>query len=198
MIKNNLKIYTIIVLAILGIALAFGAKEVPTKSDYVQLIENTDQCFSCYTIYKVCNPTEQAIAIDSLDDFNIKLYDENRDRYSGLDNNGDTITSVEGSKFEVNNLRLTYKAVEDYTVDVPDYVDCQKNYTISNNETGEETVFYDTKCFSGYHQESRKRTLWKSFNPVTKASLQSGECVEVKLSGNIGWDQAVDNVVSFA
>ncbi len=195
----NLKIYTIIVLALLGIALAFGAIEVPSKSDYVQLIENTDQCFSCYTIYNICNPTEQAIAIDSLDGFNIKLYDKNGDRYSGLDESGDIVTNIEGASFDVENLELTYKAIEDYSVDVPDYVDCQRNYTFLSNETGkEETVVYDSKCLSGYHQEPRQRTVWDDFNSITKASLQPGECVEVKLSGNIGWRQAVDNVVSFA
>lgn len=199
MIKNNLKIYVIIVLALLGIALAFGAKEVPANNEYVQLIENTDQCFNCYTIYRICNPTNQAIAIDSLDGFNIKLYDKNGDRYSGLDENGDIVTNIEGASFDIENLELTYKVIEDYNVDVPDYVDCQRDYTILSNETGkEETVFYDTKCLSGYHQEPRQRTVWNDFNPITKASLQPGECVEVKISGNIDWKQAVDNVVSLA
>jgi len=134
----------------------------------VELLENTDYCFDCYTIYKVCNLKGSEL---SLDDFIVKFYKEQE-------------ISQE------SNIKYLY--TESYTEYEPVYV---KNEIVGDDKN--KTITWEEVLVSN-KSILKTRTGWRAFDPASYKVLAEAGCLEIKISGKLEPSQAIDNRISLA
>ncbi|MBW2990419.1 DUF2341 domain-containing protein [Candidatus Woesearchaeota archaeon] len=168
------KIILYVLISMLLVSCVLGA----SKHDFVELVENTDFCFDCYTIYKITKAADV-----SLDKFEVDFKD------------------VSGSSVS-KDFQVSYLVTESYVEYVDDYESCVKNWTVIDNETQEEEVIlYDAQCFVGTEEVQKKKEYYSS---VSLSNLKKffnsadvGKEYYVKVSGELKQGESVDNILTF-
>jgi hypothetical protein len=149
-----------------------------SKSDFVQLVENTPYCFDCHTIYKVTKAADVPIT-----NLKVDLYGKNKE----------SVDKETGFSF------LKY---ETYTEEVPVYEPCTKNVTrVLDNDTGESvTVAVEDSCFVRIDSVEKQRPFYQVISPENFMMIYNdakiGDSFYVKISGNLRLGEAFDNVLS--
>jgi hypothetical protein len=147
------------------------------KADYVQLVENTDYCFDCHTIYKIIKADDAPLEKLSLDFKDTKgdyLYPE----YS-----------------------VSYLKTEDYIEFVDVYTPCTLTKTVISNETGEEELReYKRECYNKTEEVTKKRSYYEPLSSLNNAkdmydSASIGDSYYLMVSGHLKQGEAIDNIL---
>ncbi|MBW3001205.1 LamG domain-containing protein [Candidatus Woesearchaeota archaeon] len=171
------KIILYILMCMLIVSSVLGA----SKHDFVELVENTDYCFDCYTIYKITKADDTQLT---------KL---------GLDFKDDT------GKFVLPYYDVSYLVTEDYIDYVDMYEPCMKNKTNVSDETGEEVIVeYEAQCYVGKEEVQKTRSYYVSdYEPsVSLSSIRDayndagvGDSFFVRISGKLKRGESLDNIL---
>jgi len=102
-----------IILYVLVCMLIFSSVLGASKHDFVELVENTDYCFDCYTIYKITKADDTQLTKLGVDFKNT------------------------AGEFVLPYYDVSYLKTEEYSVFVDEYEPCTLNKTVIINETGE-------------------------------------------------------------
>ena len=180
---NKLVIYALIVLML--VSSVFAAESiVASKNDFVQLVENTDHCLDCHTIYKITKAADS-----SIDKFSVDYYDMNHDREEQIPNDD-------------NMFLFSFEDYENYTEEVPVYEPCTKevNRTI-DNETGETgIVTINDACIVKLDTVEKQMSFYQPIAPEGFITMYNdaklGDSFYVKVSGKLNLGDAIDNVIS--
>ena len=167
---NKIILYVLVCLLLVSSVLAVD------KRDFVQLVENTDHCFDCHTIYKVTKAGDISLTKFGVD-----------------------FTDAKG-EFVIPDYEVSYLVTEDYTELVNEYKPCLLNQTIIDNETGLESVgTFESQCFVGQKEVQKKRQYYA---PVSLQNLKDwfntadvGKEFYIKISGHLNRGEAVDNIL---
>lgn len=216
----NKKLITIVVLclAILigGIAVSSGSPV--NKSNFVRLIENTDYCIDCHTIYKITKAADLSPQLSNV----------------GLSFHG---KKLENAKDRITDLRFQVLKDDSYEILVEDYRDITYDYTCTNNnfnytlnpnyawcwsnslnenasynllfshyfdkiDADKKTIYWTRKKLFGTTTERKYGPVWRDveLNSLKQIIRDApvGSSWDVKVSGRIGFGDWVDNVISFA
>lgn len=143
------------------------------KYDFVQMVENTDYCFDCYTIYKITKATS-----DPLQNLEINFKDDK----------GDTIG---------RNLELFIQQDEIKNSTEPIMGPCPQTASQQTNET----PYPSEQCYLGEQQVQKIKKTFKAasingfYGLYNSASV--GTQFLIKISGKLGKEEAIDNILTF-
>jgi len=175
-------IFVYVLVSILLTVSVFAAESVAEKSDFVELVENTDYCFDCHTIYKITKADSSPLTTLSVD------FKDAADSYIFPD------------------FEISYQVTEDYIELVDQYEPCNKTVDMVDNATGEEkTIVYESTCFAGQKEVTKTRTYYASnVGPFSTLSTirnmydagNVGDSFYVKVSGKLKWGEMLDNVLT--
>lgn len=141
----------------------------------VKMVENTDYCFKCHTIYEVCNLKSDYL---SLEDFFISFYNQ------GL--------------VEFENA-VEYRYTWDWIDYVPVYEDKVSWVDILDNKT--KTIYQEKVIDQIYLYDepvNKQSSEWRVFDKSAYKYMVENECMMIKVSGNLNPDGAVDNRINLA
>jgi len=153
------------------------------KNEFVQLVENTDHCFDCHTIYKITKADDAPLT---------KL---------GLD-----FRDVKGD-FVLPDYDIGYLTSENYSEMVDVYEPCTESKTIINNDTGlEESVEFESSCYSGQKEveKTREYYVFSGGDPIGALkdiqeqynSASVGDSIYIKVAGHPERGTALDNILT--
>lgn len=192
--KISWSILLVLVVALCVInARASNAKDLE-KSDFVLLIDNTDNCLiDCHTTYRVCNPTANNIGLDDKSRFDIKFTDS---QYTVRDYHYEILTPESYDyTYWASNVSCTTYEYSDGNATVSDGTEAL------NDTPAEPKMLTGTNCTDNgaYVTESRTRNVFKEFDPKDKM-LRADECYTIRVVGKIRptLGAKVDNVLSYA
>jgi hypothetical protein len=147
------------------------------KSDYVQLVENTDYCFDCHTIYKITKADDNPL---------VKL---------GLD-------FKDADRVDITpDYEISYLKTEDYTELVDIYAPCALNKKIISNETGEEeTLEYQSECYNRTEEVTKQRSYYAPVSSLKDIkdmynSAKVSDSYYIMISGHLNLGEATDNIL---
>lgn len=172
---NKLVIYVLIGSLLVSCVLAADEASAG-KHDFVQLIENTDHCFDCYTVYKITKADDVSLSRLGVDFKDAK---------------GD---------FVIPDYELTYLQTETYVETIDKFVPCSGSMTVHDNDTGEEkTVEYESSCYDSSEEVEKTRSFYVpvSFDDIKMAfaEVNVGDSFYIKISGRLNKDETVDNIL---
>ncbi len=188
----NKKIYAGMVFIVIVLFLVFYMNSTTAyqRSDFLRLIENTDQCLvDCYAIIEVSNPTGGDITFDIN---NWRIWHEKAPGAKGLveDLKFQLLEDV-SYEFEVNDFEeLTESLVcdGDFGFEGNDAWCFSGNGNLTWNHSFEAIVPEDKKIYRtvkkkvGSHKEKKLKKKYVDFNPAGKI-LKPGETYQIKIIG---------------
>jgi len=143
------------------------------KTQFLTMLENTEQCIECHTIYQICNPTNT----------------------TRLVSNFTPTVKYEIIKGSLNSYnQIEYKVEKSSLKWFSNWTGCYKNESYYNTKTSKNDtkIVWDNYCVNTPYQASVPYYVWETKAP----SLSPNECVQMKVSGNIERGSYVDNVVN--
>jgi len=172
------KLFLYVLVGVLLVASVFAVE----KNEFVQLVENTDHCFDCWTIYKIVKADDAPLT---------KL---------GLD-----FRDVKG-EFVLPDYDIGYLTSENYSELVDVYEPCAEPKTIINNETGlEESVEVESSCYAGQKEVEKTREYYVFSGGDPTATLKHvkdwydaavvGDALYIKVTGQPERGTALDNIL---
>jgi hypothetical protein len=154
-----------------------------SKSDFVEMIENTDYCFDCYTIYKITKADDKPIT-----KLEINYYDKEK---KFLEKN--TLDQKE------KKLTFSFEKYETYSEEVPVYEPCVKEI-FDNDDNKSELIFNETGCFVKNDFIEKQRPFYQEISTEDFMTIYNDAKPEkffyIKVSGKLNLGDAIDNVLS--
>ncbi|MBN1792141.1 hypothetical protein JW826_00435 [Candidatus Woesearchaeota archaeon] len=167
----------LVLIAILICVLLTSTAFAATKHDYVEMVENTDYCFDCHTIYKITKADDAPLT---------------RLEVKFLDSSGNLVEP----EYEVS------KRIIDYSVEPEDiYEPCTKYYNVTSNKTAEEEqVQYQDICHVKTNLVEKTKEYYSliTFDDFRAeyANATKGATFLVKISGTLKKGEAIDNILT--
>jgi len=205
-------LYILFIISIIGILLINQTKAeevIYTRGDFLTLVENTENCFNCHTIYRICKPRE----LTSNDaNFLIRFY---KNTGSEIVKNYNIRVwknvSKTGLATDYDNVQMNYTCITDsfnYTTN-PNYAWCYApngttifEHDFDGGNIPSQSIWWDEQIEVGQHNTTYQEEEWDT---VTKLQVKNavinapiGTCWDVKISGKLNWADSVDNIVEFA
>ncbi|MFH1482241.1 MAG: carboxypeptidase-like regulatory domain-containing protein, partial [Patescibacteria group bacterium] len=177
----------------------------------VTLISNTDQCFNCKTVFRVC---KLANLTDSQADTNLQFYnkalskitqDYNLSVLRNVTYDIEIIDYVNVTKeFKCNSTDFNYTIDSKYAcckwLDI-NGTDISFCHTFETRNIPSKTIYWTEQLVGGSHIKQQTTLDWR---PITKAQIKNaalnapiGTCWDILLEGNVGWGESVKHTLEF-